>query len=35
MARCENLVAFNLVKELPIVDVMVYSNNLRIDQDIF
>ena len=35
MARCENLVAYNLVKELPIEDVMVYSNYLRIDQDIF
>ena len=35
MARCENLVEYNLVKELPIENVMVYSNNLRIDQDIF
>ena len=35
MARCENLVAYNLVKELPIEDVMTYSNYLRIDQDIF
>ena len=35
MARCKNLVAYNLVKELPIEDVMAYSNYLRIDQDIF
>ena len=35
MARCENLVAYNLIKELPIEDMMAYSNYLRIDQDIF
>ena len=36
MARCKNLVAYyNLVKELPIEDLMAYSNYLRIDQDIF
>ena len=35
MARCENIVEYNLIKELPIEDVMAYSNYLRIDQDIF
>ena len=35
MARCENIGAYNLVKELPIEDMMAVSNYLRIDQDIF
>ena len=35
MAICEYLVAYNLIKELPIEDVMAYSNYLRIYQDIF
>ena len=35
MARYKNLGSNNLVKELPIEDVMAYSNYLRIDQDIF
>ena len=28
MAICENLVEYNLIKELPIEDAMVYSNYL-------
>ena len=35
MARCINLVSYNLVKELSIEDMMAYSSYLRIDQDIF
>ena len=33
--RSKNLIAYNLVKELPIEDMMAYSNYLRIDQNIF
>ena len=35
MSRCENLGAYNLVKELAIEDDMAFSNYLRIDHDLF
>ena len=35
MARCENIGAYNLVKELAIEYEMAFSNYLRIDQDLF
>ena len=35
MTRCENLGAYNLVKELAIEDDMAFSNYLRINHDLF
>ena len=35
MTRCENLGAYNLVKELAIEDDMAFSNYLRIDHYLF